>query len=143
MPKYEISASVIDICLPDYLPYGSGTTHEILYAPLGMSEEETVDSLYDSIDAGTDLPSEEEISTEDIKRVLRAAIQGVDYRYRDEHGNPCDEVPDDCDHDEPYLYVRLDWTETGPGETCAECRRWIPEGEPSEHLVSCSRYSDE
>jgi hypothetical protein len=120
MPRYEISASVIDICLSSYLQYGPGKTREILLSSLGLSEHDTVESLFDSIsDEWFATGPGSTISEDEIKSILLEAIQGVDYRYRDQEGNACDEIPEDTDdQEEPFLYLRLDWKEN-PGEECS------------------------
>jgi hypothetical protein len=143
MPRFEITASVIDICLSSYLQYGPGETREILLSSLGLSEDDTVEELFDSIsDEFFASGPGSTISEDEIKSILRDAIQGVDYRYIDQDGNACDEIPEgDRDDEEPYLYLRLDWTEN-PGEECSECKRWIPPGEPDEHLYHCRRFPD-
>jgi hypothetical protein len=109
---YEISARLIDICLPDYLRASySGPREQLACASLGATLEETADTLHDSLDYIDDFP--EEITDDQIKAKFRDALAGVDLRYRDEQGNPCDDVPDDREGDEPLVYVVLTWQPAG------------------------------
>lgn len=107
----RIEAFYVDTCLPDYLQDGHTRDGETLcLAPLGCTESETVDALYESIDWDADIP--ESIDDEDIKTALADAIQGVDLRAVDEDGNRIDGEAPESDGDEPYVYVYLKWDAT-------------------------------
>jgi len=104
----DINANVVDICLSDYLQRSyDGPGETLCYASLGDDIEGTVDQLVESMDHDCGIP--EQVTDDEIRQAFRDALQGVDLRYIDGDGNPCDEVPDERDDIEPYLYVTLTW----------------------------------
>lgn len=109
----SITARYVDTCLSDYLQSSySGPGQFLCLTPTGLSLDEAVDSLYDSV-ACTDAGIPEHISDEQIRAAFRDALQGVDLRWIDENGNRCDETPEEGhDGDEPYIYVVLEWDAT-------------------------------
>jgi len=101
------TARVVDICLSDYLQSSySAPGQALAYASLGDTIEGTADQLVASLD-GMEIP--EHIDDVSLRAAFVDALQGVDLRYIDENGNPCDEAPEDRDGDEPYLYVVAEW----------------------------------
>ena len=108
----NISARYVDTCLSDYLQDSYSRDGQTLcLSPLGLSLDDAVESLFDSMDCDAGIP--EYISDDDIKAALRDALAGVDLRYIVENGDRCDETPeDDRDDIEPYLYVVLEWDPT-------------------------------
>jgi len=107
----SITARYVDTCLSDYLQDGYTRPGQTLcLTSLGCDAEGTVSALMESIDMDAGIP--EHISDDEIRKALTDAIEGVDLRYIDENGNRCDEPPEDRDHEEPYLYVVLEWDAT-------------------------------
>ena len=107
----KITARYIDTCLSDYLQDGCNRPGQILLcAGLGCTAKETREELIRSAcEQMGDIP--ESIEDTEIDAVVDAALVGVDLRFIDGDGNPQDEVPEWFDHQEPYIYVVLEWTE--------------------------------
>jgi len=107
----SITARYVDTCLSDYLQDGYNRPGQALcLASLGCSIEDTAQQLLESNQGDPWLP--ECFEDADIKAALIAALEGVDLRYVDEDGNPQDEPDEDRDHEEPYVYVVLEWDAT-------------------------------
>lgn len=113
----KITAQYVDTCLPDYLQDGHNREGECLaFSPLGLSLEETVESLAGSVDTMLwDAGCPESILDTDIRDALRDALDGVDLRAVDGDGNRIDGEPEESDDDcidEVYVYVVLRWDAT-------------------------------
>jgi hypothetical protein len=87
-----------------------------MFAPTGQSIEAAVSEMQDSLGGLSGMPSDEELSDDQITKAFTDALQGVDLRAIDEHGVRCDgswsvddwdEFPDDY----PNVYVVLRWRE--------------------------------
>lgn len=100
-----LTARYIDTCLPDYLQDHYNRPGQCLVAScLGLSLGNTVIGMFDEADS---LPSWFDLA--DAKGPITEALNGVDLRYIDEHGNRCDVAPDEGRDEEPMVYVLLEW----------------------------------
>jgi hypothetical protein len=105
---FMLTAEYVDTCLPCYLQDSYSRDGEtLLLSPLGLTHEETVEELINSIDHDCGLP--EEFGDDDLREVVGQAIEGIDLRDVDANGNRVDEPIEDDSGDFPYIYVRLSW----------------------------------
>jgi hypothetical protein len=103
-----ITARHVDTCLSDYLQDSYCRPGQTLcLASLGDSLVGTAQQLMDSMDWDAGIP--EDVTNGAILSALKASLIGVDLSYIDEDGNPSNEPPEDRDHEEPYVYVVLEW----------------------------------
>ena len=109
-----ITAEYVDTCLPCYLQDGHNREGEtLLCAFLGMDLDDTVETMIIGMDTDCGIPSW--VGDEPIAQAIVDALEGVDLRWIDMHGNRC-RTPDTdaADGDEPMVYVVLRWEHDGP-----------------------------
>jgi hypothetical protein len=101
----KITAQYVDTCLPDYLQdHHCRPGERLVMSMLGVSLDVAVREMFDNADDVPDCFDDEE-----IKAVIREALQGVDLRWIDETGTRVDEAPEELDDDDPVVYVVLRW----------------------------------
>ena len=103
-----INARYLDTCLPDYLQDHHNRPGEMLVgAYLGDNVDNTVEQIIDGLDMDAALPPDWDVDA--LRGAVAAALEGVDLRPFDEHGNRLDVVPDNYDGTESQVWVLLTW----------------------------------
>ena len=103
-----INARYLDTCPPDYLQDHHNRPGEMLVgAYLGDNVDNTVEQIIDGLDMDAALPPDWDVDA--LRTAVAAALEGVDLRPFDEHGNRLDVVPDNYDGTESQVWVLLTW----------------------------------
>jgi hypothetical protein len=99
-----INARYIDTCFSDYLQDHHNRPGECL---VGAYLGGTIESAFDDMLNDVNVP--DHIDQDEIAHAVRGALEGVDLRPFDEHGNRLDVIPDDYEGGESQVWVLLTW----------------------------------
>lgn len=103
-----INARYLDTCPSCYLQDHHNRPGEMLVSTyLGDNIHHTASQMVDSMDMDAALPAG--WTTEQVAKAIEGALEGVDLRPFDEHGNRLDAVPDNYDGTESQVWVLLTW----------------------------------